>query len=123
MRTQALFSILSAKLASGKMIFVDSIPAQDGKTKDANETMKGLTKIEGFKTLCYKKPNNVYMTVSKSDEKTKRAFRNLPYMTMHNMDDLNPLDIANSRYLVIANPEDTIAYLSTKVGSKASVSK
>ncbi len=115
MKVAALFSLLSAKLASGKIIFVDTIPAQSGKTKNADETMKGLTTIEGFKTLCWKKPNNVYMTVNKTDDKTKNAFRNLPYMTLHTMDDLNPLDIANTRYLVIANPEETIAYLSSKI--------
>jgi large subunit ribosomal protein L4 len=119
MKVAALFSLLSAKVKSGKVIFVDTIPTQTGKTKDADTAMKGLTTIEGFKTLCYKKPNNVYMTVKKGEEITKRAFRNLPYMTLHNMDDLNPLDLANSRYLVIANPEETIAYLSSKVNSKA----
>ncbi len=115
MKIAALFSLLSAKVKSGKVIFVDAIPEQTGKTKDANTMMQGLTTIEGFKTLCYKKPNNVYMTIGKGSDMTKRAFRNLPYMTLHNMDDLNPLDIANTRYLVIANPEDTIAYLSSKV--------
>ena len=119
MKVAALYSLLSAKLASGKIIFVDTIPAQAGKTKDADTVMKGLATIEGFKTLCYKKPNNVYMTVSEGDVTTKRAFRNLPYMTLHTMDDLNPLDIANSRYLVIANPEKTIAYLASKKTSKA----
>lgn len=115
MKVAALYSLLSAKLKAGKIIFVDTIPAQAGKTKGADMVMRGLTSIEGFKTLCYKKPNNVYMTVgTKADAVTKRAFRNLPYMTLHNMDDLNPLDIANTRYLVIANPEETIAYLSSK---------
>lgn len=115
MKVAALFSLLSAKVKSGKVIFVDSLPSQSGKTKDADETMQGLTKVEGFETLCYKKQNNVYMTAIKSDEKTKRAFRNLPYMTLHTIEDLNPLDIANTRYLVITNPEDTISYLSSKV--------
>ena len=115
MKVSALFSLLSAKVKSGKVIFVDTIPDQSGKTKEADMVMKGLTNIEGFKTLCYKKPNNVYLSIGKSSETTKRAFRNLPYMTLHNMDDLNPLDIANTRYLVIANPEETIAYLSSKV--------
>ncbi len=114
MKIAALFSLLSAKLKSGKIIFVDTIPEQKGKTRDADNMMKGLTTIEGFKTLCYKKPNNVYMTVNKGNEMTKRAFRNLPYMTLHSMEDLNPLDIANTRYLVITNPEETIAYLSAK---------
>ena len=119
MKVAALFSLLSAKVKAGKVIFVDEVPALSGKTKDADNAMKGLTTIEGFKTLCYKKPNNVYLSIKKGDEITKRAFRNLPYMTLHNMDDLNPLDIANTRYLVIANPEETIAYLSSKLGDKA----
>jgi large subunit ribosomal protein L4 len=114
MKVAALFSLLSAKVAAGKVIFVDTIPALSGKTKEADVAMKGLTTIEGFKTLCYKKPNNVYMTTVKAEAKTKQAFRNLPYMTLHNMEDLNPLDLANSRYLVIANPEETISYLTAK---------
>ena len=114
MKVAALYSLLSAKVKAGKVIFLDSIPPQSGKTKEADASMQGLTTIEGFKTLCYKKPNNIYVTVSKKEEATKRAFRNLPYMTLHTMDDLNPLDLANSRYLVIANPEETIAYLSSK---------
>lgn len=117
MKVAALFSLLSAKVKSGKVIFVDSIPSQTGKTKEAEATMQGLTKIEGFKTLCHKKPNNVYMTTVKSDEKMKQAFRNLPFVTLHHMEDLNPLDIANTRYLVITHPEETIAYLSSKINS------
>ncbi|MDB5260023.1 MAG: ribosomal protein large subunit ribosomal protein [Candidatus Nomurabacteria bacterium] len=114
MRSGALFSLLSAKLKAGKIIFVESVPSVS-KTKDADVLMKGLTNIEGFKTLTYKKPNNVYMTVQGVDAAGKRAFRNLPYMTLHNVEDLNPLDIANSRYLVIANPEESIKYLSSKL--------
>ena len=55
------------------------------------------------------------MTTQKGDDMTKRSFRNLPYMTLHNMEDLNPLDLANTRYLVITNPEATIEYLASKV--------
>lgn len=114
MKVAALYSLLSAKVRDGKVIFVDTVSQATGKTQAADTVMKSLATIEGFKTLCYKKPNNVYMTVQKGDETTKRAFRNLPYMTLHNMEDLNPLDLANTRYLVIANPEETIAYLSSK---------
>lgn len=115
MKAKALYTMLSAKLKDGKIIFVDTLTANDGKTKSADTVMRNLATIEGFKTLCYKKPNNVYATVKKGEELDKRAFRNLPYMTLHNMEDLNPLDLANSRYIVIANPEETIAYLTSKV--------
>lgn len=114
MKVAALYSILSSKVAQGRVIFVDSLAEDTGKTKAADVLMRNLATIEGFKTLCWKKPNNVYATTKKGDEITKRSFRNLPYMTLHNMEDLNPLDLANTRYLVIANPEETIAYLSSK---------
>lgn len=114
MKVAALYSLISAKLKDGKVIFIESLSETTGKTKSADSIMKKLSTIEGFKTLCYKKPNNVYVTTKKGEDSTKRAFRNLPYMTLHNMEDLNPLDLANSRYVVIANPEETIAYLSSK---------
>lgn len=114
MKVAALYSLLSAKVAQGRVIFVDDVSEATGKTKAADAIMRNLSTIEGFKTLCHKKPNNIYMTTKKGSETSKRAFRNLPYMTLHNMEDLNPLDLANTRYLVIANPEETIAYLSSK---------
>lgn len=118
MKVAALYSLLSAKVKAGKVIFVNELPSLSGKTKEGDTAMRGLTNIEGFKTLCYKKPNNVYLSVKKGDDITKRALRNLPYMTLHNMEDLNPLDIANTRYLVISNPEETISYLSSKQKKK-----
>lgn len=123
MKVAALYSLLSAKVAQGRVIFVDALSEATGKTKAADAIMRNLATIEGFKTLCYKKPNNVYVSIKKGDETSKRAFRNLPYMTLHNVEDLNPLDLANTRYLVIANPEETIAYLSSKIGEKKDVAK
>jgi large subunit ribosomal protein L4 len=115
MKQAALFSLLSAKVKAGKVLFVDEFAIADGKTKAAEAMMKNLTVVDGFSTLTYKKVGNVYMTTQKGDVTTKRAFRNLPYVVLHNMDDLNPLDVANARYLVITNPEATIAYLASKI--------
>ena len=115
MKVAALFSLLSAKVKAGKVIFLDEVPNLTGKTREADAAMTGLTNIEGFETLRHKKANNVYLSIKKGDPTTKRAFRNLPYVVLHNMDDLNPLDVANARYLVITNPEATIAYLSSKI--------
>ncbi|MBP6888476.1 MAG: 50S ribosomal protein L4 [Candidatus Pacebacteria bacterium] len=119
MKVAALFSLLSAKVKEGKVLFVDNFDLKTGKTKDADEMMKGLSNVEGFTTIRHKKANNVYFSVKKSEDMTKKAFRNLPYLTLHNMDDLNPLDIANTRYLLISNVEETVEYLSSKVTAKA----
>ena len=45
MKVAALFSLLSAKVKAGKVIFVDEIPTLTGKTKEADTTMQGLTTI------------------------------------------------------------------------------
>lgn len=45
----------------------------------------------------------------------KESFHNLPYVVAHNVEDLNPADIADARYLVITNPEATVEYLQSKL--------
>ena len=115
MKNQALFTILSAKLREGKILFVDTISLTNAKTKDAVGIMKNIATITNFENLTYKKKSNVYMTFPKLEVKEKNAFRNLPYVVAHNMDDLNPSDLLNTRYLVITNPEATVEYLKNKL--------
>lgn len=115
MKTQALFNLLSAKLKDGKILFVDEIKSTQGKTKDAVEIMKNISTVNNFENLVFKKKSNVYMTFPKLLANEKRSFRNLPYVVAHNMEDLNPSDIANARYVVITNPEATVEYLKAKL--------
>lgn len=113
MRNQALFCLLSSKLKEGKLFFIDEVKVSNQKTKSAVEIMKGLSKIN--ENLVFKKKENVYMTFPKLETSEKRSFRNIPYVTAHNVEDLNPNDVANVRYLVITNPEATVEYLNNKL--------
>lgn len=113
MRNQALFCLLSAKLKEGKLFFVDEVKVSAPKTKNAVEIMKGLSKIN--ENLVFKKKENVYMTFPKLETGEKNSFRNIPYVVAHNVEDLNPSDVANVRYLVITNPEATFEYLNNKL--------
>jgi len=113
MRTQALFCLLSSKLKEGKLFFIDEVKVSTPKTKSAVEVMKGLSKIN--ENLVFKKKENVYLTFPKLEVGEKRSFRNIPYVTAHNVEDLNPNDVANVRYLVITNPEATVEYLNNKL--------
>jgi len=115
MKTAALFSLLSAKLKDGKILFVDEITSKEGKTKEAVEVMKAISAIKDFENLTFKKNSNVYMTFPKLGANEKNSFRNLPYVNIHNVEDLNPNDIANARYIVITNPEATVEYLQNKL--------
>ena len=42
MKVAALFSLLSAKVKAGKVIFLDTIPTQSGKTKEADADRKSV---------------------------------------------------------------------------------
>lgn len=115
MKNQALFNLLSAKLKDGKILFVDEIKSANAKTKDAVEIMKNISAVKEFENLSFKKKGNVYMTFPKLELNEKRSFHNLPYVVAHNVEDLNPADIADARYLVITNPEATVEYLQSKL--------
>lgn len=113
MKNRALFALLSQKLRDGKLLFVDNIELE-GKTKDANNVMINFQKVDGFKTINWKKHNNAIIFSGNATKKTYNAFRNLPNVRFENMDQMNPLTIANTRYIVVSNPAIISEYLSEK---------
>ncbi len=114
MKARALYAILSQKVRDGKVLFIDSINLPEGKTKDAAETMKSFTNVEGFKTINWAKLNNAIIYTPTFDRRTHLAFRNLENATIVNMDQMNPLTISNTRYIVVVNPSAINDYLVAK---------
>jgi len=115
MKVQALLTLLSAKFKEGKILFLDSLSVENGKTKEAEEIMTNLSKIQNFENLIFPKKNNVYLVNSKLSVKSKNAFRNLPYVSAHNVEDLNPSTLANVRYLILTDIVETMNYLASKI--------
>lgn len=114
MKNRALYALLSSKIKEGKVLFVDDIKLESGKTKDAHTVMQNLSTVDGFKTLNWAKHNNAVVFVPGKDRVTHLAFRNLPNVRFENMDQLNPLTLANTRYIVLVNPEKVGEYLAAK---------
>lgn len=114
MKNRALFTLLSQKLRDGKIIFLEDLNIETGKTKDANNVMNNLQNIEGFKTINWKKHNNAIIFSAENKKNNIKSFKNLPNVRVENMDQLNPLTIANTRYIVISSPEKVTEYLSAK---------
>lgn len=115
MRAKALLTLLSAKYKDGKVLFVDSIVLNDIKTKDAAGVISHLSKIPSFGHLTHKKKGNVTMFTFTKNETLGKSFRNLPQINIDLATQMNPLDIANSRYIVIVEPKETIEFLSSKL--------
>lgn len=114
MKNRALFALLSQKLRDGKILFIDDIDINTAKTKDANNFMIGLQTVNGFKTINWKKHNNALIFSAENKKNNIQAFKNLPNVRIENMDQMNPLTIANTRYIVVTNPEKVTEYLSAK---------
>ncbi|MCI5051261.1 MAG: 50S ribosomal protein L4 [Candidatus Pacebacteria bacterium] len=118
MRQKALLVALSQKVRDGKVLFVDTFENVSGKTKDMVEAFKAFENVAGFETLNTKKHNNVFMTASDISSELKNGVKNLHHVTMRDINNLNPVDVLNHRYLVITNPEKTVEFLQTKVTTK-----
>jgi large subunit ribosomal protein L4 len=118
MRRKALLIVLSQKVRDGKVLFVDSFENTSGKTKDMVDTFSGFEKVSGFETLNTKKHNNIFMTASDISSELKNGVKNLHHVTLRDIDNLNPVDVLNHRYLIISNPEKTVEFLQTKLTNK-----
>ena len=114
MKNRALFSLLSQKLRDGKILFINDVNVESGKTKDASIIMNNFQNVDGFKTINWKKHNNAMIFSPENKKSNLQALRNLPNVRLENMDQMNPLTIANTRYIVVTNPEKITEYLSAK---------
>lgn len=116
MRAKALLTLLSAKYKDGKIIFVEDINLENTKTKDAFEVVKNLSSVPTFGHLSYKKKNNVSLFTPVKNDAIRLSFRNLENISLEMVSQMNPLDVANARYIIITSPKESIEVLSKKLG-------
>ncbi len=115
MKTKALFTILSQKMRDGEIIFVDSLSFDAPKTKDAAAMLSSLAGVEGFEGLANKKNNRAMITTVDVDQNVIKSFGNFSNVSVDEFRKINPVDLLKYKYLVITNPQDSIAVLEAKV--------
>lgn len=109
MKKRAFYVALSQKLRDGEILFVDKINFTEVKTKEASAAISSLSKITGFEKMKNKKNNKAILALDKKDTSVSRAFRNIPGMVVAEARNLNIMDILNYKYLIITNPEVSLA--------------
>ena len=115
MKIKALYALLSQKMRDGQILFVSPVEMKEIKTKTAHESLLNLAKLEGFETINTPKRNNIMITIPEGDETVEKSFRNLSHVTIQNVHNLNPLDVAAYRYLIISAPEVSVDFLASKM--------
>lgn len=119
MRAKALYTVLSEKLRSGQVIFVDTLDFAAPKTKDAKGVVSALAGVKGFEKLATKRTNTAVIALSGRNVAAEKSFRNFSNMEVMQAKDLNPYAVLNHKYLVIAGPEESVKTIASRMAKAA----
>ena len=98
-------------MKDGQILFVDTLDFSEPKTKEAKAVLLGLSKVKGFESLADRKNNAALIALGDTNSNTKKSFSNMGNVLVTESRNLNPVDVLNYRFVVIANPESTIEAL------------
>jgi large subunit ribosomal protein L4 len=115
MRIAALFTVLSKKFKDEEIIFVDSLAQSAIKTKTAMDVITNISKGAGIKDLASAKKARALVALSEKNTNIQKSFRNIPSLEMAVIQNINPMQLLNQKYLIIENPEVAIAFLTSKL--------
>lgn len=109
MRRRALLTILSQKAREGSLLLVSDVTPAEPKTKAAASIIKNLAGIKGFNQLSYRRGNRALVATPGLNSTVWRSFRNLPQVKVEEARNLNPVSLLQYKYLIVAEPETTLA--------------
>jgi len=110
MKAKALRTILSRKLKDNEILLIDSLDFSAPKTKEAAIVMNSLSSIKGFERLKGKKVNAAFIALPSKNRAVEKSFNNFGNIEVGETRNLNPLDVLNYKYLVIAEPEKSLQF-------------
>lgn len=117
MKAKALYTILSAKLRDGQILFVESLSLSEPKAKLGQQTISTLSKIKGFEMLLSKRKNSAYIGLPAKDANVSRGLSNFGNMAVDEIRNVSPLDLLKYKYLVIANPDVSLKTIGNKLNT------
>ncbi|MBI5138719.1 MAG: 50S ribosomal protein L4 [Candidatus Vogelbacteria bacterium] len=115
MKAKALYSILSAKLRDGEILFVDGINLKESKTKHASSIVKSISGISGFNKIAYKSGRRALISLPEKNDGVYKSFRNLSTVSVDEFRNINPVDALAYQYLVIVDPNRSISQIENKI--------
>lgn len=107
-KSKALYAILSKKLKDGEILFVDSLNFSKPQTKDAKEIIVSFSKIKGFEKFSTKPKNVALIALDKKTTEVTKSFQNFGNVSVEELRTINPVSLMNHKYLVIANPKESL---------------
>ena len=114
MRRGALIAMISQKMRDGEVIFLEPIDMKSPKTKDALTVLKNIGKSVEAPRLATGRKAYGLIALPKNERTVSKSFANLPSVTVDMIQNISVMDVANRKYLVLVDPEATLAFLEAK---------
>jgi large subunit ribosomal protein L4 len=114
-RQKALAITLSKKFSDGEVFFIENFSFKAPKTTDAKVAMANLAKAAAEDMLIKKRKNAALIVLSERNEMAEKSFRNFGNYEVVMAKDVNPVDLLTYKYVVVADPEASIALLEKRV--------
>jgi len=111
MRRKALYALLSQKYRDDEVVFIDAISIDTPKTQYAKKIITDLGSIQGIEDLAIRQNNVGYIALPSYDEATSKSFRNFGNISIDEIRNLNVMDVAEYKYIIIVNPERALSVL------------
>lgn len=114
-RAKALYTVLSEKFRNGEVLFIDSISMKAPKTAEAKGILSALAGVKGFEKMLSKRKNAAYFATAEKSEEVKKSFANFGNIEFDAVENMNPIDLLNHKYVVIVSPEKAISFIEGKL--------
>ena len=118
-RAKALYTVLSEKFRSGEVLFVDAIDMKTPKTSEAKAILASLSTVKGFEKMITKRKNAAYFATGVKSEAASKSFANFGSVEFDAVENMNPIDLLNHKYVVIVSPEKAISFIEGKLAVPA----
>jgi large subunit ribosomal protein L4 len=115
MRAKALFMALSRKFKDGEIMFVDTFGLSEPKTALAKRSLTQLAGVSGYERLNRKKKNLALIAFADPTPAAQKSFSNIGNVDCVPMRNLNPVAVLGHSFLIIENPEASVAIVTQRV--------
>ncbi|MFA5997001.1 MAG: 50S ribosomal protein L4 [Candidatus Paceibacterota bacterium] len=122
-RAKALYTVLSEKFRNGEVLFVDAIEMKTPKTAEAKAILTSLSTVKGFEKMITKRKNAAYFATGVKSEAASKSFANFGSVEFDAVENMNPIDLLNHKYVVIVSPEKAISFIEGKLATPVAATK
>jgi large subunit ribosomal protein L4 len=114
-KAKALASVLSKKATDNEVIMVEALTLDVPKTASMKVMLGAVAEAAKTPELVTKRKNAAVVVLPGRHEIIEKSFRNFGHVTVVQAKDVNPLDLLTYKYVIVADPNNTLPIFEKRV--------